>query len=373
VAVFLIPSFGARFPYSDRVLEITGLPSWIWGFGNFDGVHYLKVAQDGYVSLSSPAFFPLYPLAIRFLTSINFLIPKNIFLDTAIYVDPAYFYNAMIISNFALLASLVYFYKLVRLDFSKKIAKKSVILLLLFPTSYYFGSIYNESLFILFVLASLYYLRTKRHILAGILAAFASATRVQGLLLSLVFIVEFINNIKSGKKRIEKQQLIKSVIGIIIAPLGLIAYMIHLKYNYQDPLYFLTVQPLFGAERSSHPFILLPQVIYRYFKIFLSVDMFSLLYLNAFIEFVFAMATIIILLVWIKKIRFSYWLFIFCALILPTLTGTFLSMPRFALMVVLIFPVLVKRYRKLYKWMVVVFVGLGVLLVSLFTRGYWVA
>jgi len=62
VSIFLITKFGARFPYVDRVLEITNLPSWIWGFGNFDGVHYLRIAQNGYTSDYSQAFFPLFPL-----------------------------------------------------------------------------------------------------------------------------------------------------------------------------------------------------------------------------------------------------------------------------------------------------------------------
>lgn len=56
LAQIFIPNWGGRFPYADRELEITGLPSWIWGFGNFDGVHYLRIAQNGYNFLASQAF-----------------------------------------------------------------------------------------------------------------------------------------------------------------------------------------------------------------------------------------------------------------------------------------------------------------------------
>ncbi|KKQ83887.1 MAG: hypothetical protein UT08_C0028G0006 [Candidatus Woesebacteria bacterium GW2011_GWB1_38_8] len=260
---YLIPQFGARFPYYNTALEPTGLPNWIWGFGNFDGVHYLRLAQEGYIAKFSQSFFPVYPLLIKFF---NFL-PKDPAIDTRTFVDPSYFYTGLILSNLFFLGFLVFFYKLLKLDYSEKIARLSLILVLVFPTSFYFGSIYTESLFLMLAAASVYYFRTKKYILAGILAAVASATRIVGIFIPVIFLIEMFMN----RKNIKVKELASQAVGLLLAPLGLIVYMYYLNRNFGDFLLFLNSQPGFGAGRSSQAYILLPQVIFRYIKMFLTV------------------------------------------------------------------------------------------------------
>src|SRR3989339_1347122 len=73
----IIPQFGARFPYFEGRLISSGLPHFIWSFGNFDGVHYLGIAQDEYAYQFTQAFFPLYPILIKlfsYLSSFSFLL-----------------------------------------------------------------------------------------------------------------------------------------------------------------------------------------------------------------------------------------------------------------------------------------------------------
>ena len=41
---------------------------WLWSWANFDGLHYFQIATEGYNS-ANYFFFPLYPMAIRLLTS----------------------------------------------------------------------------------------------------------------------------------------------------------------------------------------------------------------------------------------------------------------------------------------------------------------
>jgi len=113
--------------------------------------------------------------------------------------------------------------------------------------------------------------------------------------------------------------------------------------------------------------------MYRYLKIFLSVPLFSMSFATALNELIFSLVPLTLLVIFFKKMRFSYWLFTLLYLITPTLTGTFLSMPRFALMSFLVFPLIVEKTGKSYKLLVFLFLILGVILVSLFTRGYWVA
>jgi len=370
LATLVITKFGGRFPYADRVLSVTNLPGWIWGFGGFDGVHYLRIAQDGYkASAYSSAFFPVFPLLIRFFS--NFL-PKNPFLDTRIFVDPVFFYSGIVLANLFFLAALYFLYKLFRLDYDSKTSWLSILFLLLFPTSFYFGSIYTESLFLLLATLVLYESRRRNFLLAGIFCAVASATRAVGIFLALVILIELYSAIGQKEISIKGRKFFSSLFGLLISPVGLLMYMFYLWREFDDPLYFASVQPYFGAQRSSS-IILLPQVFYRYIKIFLSVPIFSLQFFNSFLEFVFALGAIILLVLYFKKIRFSYWIFVFFALITPTLTGSFSSMPRYCLAAFPLLPILVDKLGKYRKLAMTLSAILGILLLSLFIRGYWVA
>ena len=132
-----LPKFAATFPYHQEVLIATNLPHYIWSFGNFDGVHYLRIAQDGYIYQYTQAFFPLYPILIKLVSFITF---------------DNYLVSALVISNIAFLAALTLFYKLVTKIYSQNIAFWSCLFLLAFPTSYYFGSVYTEGLFFLIII-----------------------------------------------------------------------------------------------------------------------------------------------------------------------------------------------------------------------------
>ena len=142
VGIHLIPGLGNRYPYVNYILEPTGMPSWIWGFGGFDGVHYLKIAQYGYVDRFTQAFFPLYPYLIRIIN----IFPKDIVDPFYSRVDPTFFAVGLVISNISFLLLLIFFYKLLRIDFKKSLAYKTLLLVLVFPTSFYFGSIYGNIL-----------------------------------------------------------------------------------------------------------------------------------------------------------------------------------------------------------------------------------
>lgn len=369
LAVFFIPIFRASFPYYNIILMPTNLPSWIWGFGNFDGVHYLRIAQNGYSAQFSQAFFPLFPLVIR---TFNF-IPKKLPLDATGIVDPSFFFTGMILSNVVFFFALILFYKLTRIDFSKKIAYGSLILLVTFPTSFYFGSIYTESLFLLFVVGAFYFIRKGNFLVAGILSAVASATRIFGLLLIPVLLIEIYIKIKNGEIKLDSTETIKATIGVLLAPFGTLFYMLYLRLNFDNPLYFLTSQPSFGAERTSSNLIFLPQVIYRYLKIFITVPRISQPFFNAFLEFTFTITTLVCLFFFIRKMRLSYFIFTLGCLVLPTLTGTLSSMPRYSLMAFLLLPFIMQMVNRYYKLLVCFFITIGIILTGLFIRGYWVA
>src|SRR3989344_4720309 len=173
IALKIIPEFGAKFPYYQETLINTGLPYYIWAFGNFDGVHYLRIAQDGYAYQFTQAFFPLYPILIRIVSFITF---GNLLIA------------ALLISNSAFFVGLVLFYKLIQKNFSEKTAFWSVIFLLAFPTSFYFGAVYTEGVFFLMIVLAFYFLEKNKILLASIVGSFASASRLVGIFLAPVLL-----------------------------------------------------------------------------------------------------------------------------------------------------------------------------------------
>jgi Gpi18-like mannosyltransferase len=358
LATLAIAKFGNTFPYVDRVLTITNLPNWVWGFGNFDGVHYLRLAQNGYTAEYTQAFFPLYPLLIRLF---NFL-PKNTGLDLSLYTDPSYFYTGMLLSIVIFIPALYFLYKLWQEEYNQKISDIAILLLLSFPTAFYFGAIYSEALFLLLVVLVFWSVKKDKFILAGVFAALASATKIQGALLFVFLVIELWN---------KHRRTWRDWLGVFISPLGLVIYMMFLKQTVGDPLYFLTSQSAFGASRTSS-LVLLPQVFYRYFKIMITVNPLTLNYFNALVEFIFTSVLIVGVVLAFKKIKFSYWVFVVLAVIMPTLTGTFSSMPRYALLAFPLLP-LIAKYKRVSRYIIIAQSLVQIVLLALFIRGYWVA
>ena len=346
------------FSYVDRVLTITNLPNWVWGFGNFDGVHYLRLAQNGYTAEYTQAFFPLYPLLIRLF---NFL-PKNTGLDLSLYTDPSYFYTGMLLSIVIFIPALYFLYKLWQEEYNQKISDIAILLLLSFPTAFYFGAIYSEALFLLLVVLVFWSVKKDKFILAGVFAALASATKIQGALLFVFLVIELWN---------KHRRTWRDWLGVFISPLGLVIYMMFLKQTVGDPLYFLTSQSAFGASRTRS-LVLLPQVFYRYFKIMITVNPLTLNYFNALVEFIFTSVLIVGVVLAFKKIKFSYWVFVVLAVIMPTLTGTFSSMPRYALLAFPLLP-LIAKYKRVSRYIIIAQSLVQIVLLALFIRGYWVA
>ena len=162
---------------------------------------------------------------------------------------------------------------------------------------------------------------------------------------------------------------------LYIAPLGLISYMLYLQINFGDWLYFWHAQPVFGAAREGSKIILLPQVFWRYFKIFTSVPLSQLAFWIPLTEFFSTISTIALLIIASKKkIRTSYLLFSWLSLITPTLSGTLSSMPRYILTVFPIFITLGLIKSKIIKiFLLISFLLLLAIFTLLFTRGIWVA
>lgn len=331
----------------------------VWSWANFDGEHYLRIAREGYGYLQH-AFFPLYPTLIEFFSFGN--------VELQMYVG-------LVVSHISFFLALLLLWKVVRFDYSEKIAFYSIFALLVFPTSFFFVSLYTESLFLLLVLASFF---AARHALwgkAGMLGAFLSATRITGVLLLPALFVEWWEQNQDKKIHVNKKILTWG--GILLTLGGLFWYMHFLHRTTGDPFAFYTEQPFFEQERDSGKIILLPQVFWRYIKMIFTVER-GVYYIPIVFELASAFLMLCLLVLgFLYKLRFSYLLYAFLGFILPTLTGTFVSLPRYMLVLFPAFIVLgiFLSKRGFFSRMLILtlFFILLFLETALFLRGYWVA
>lgn len=97
---------------------------------------------------------------------------------------------------------------------------------------------YTESLFFFLIVSALYAYRSGHYILAGILTIPLTATRVQGGAIAIFFLLDYL----FAKKWSDWRKLIP----VVMAPLGLIFYMIYLTHTFGDPFAFIAAQQHWG-------------------------------------------------------------------------------------------------------------------------------
>jgi hypothetical protein len=145
----------------------------------WDTGHYIKIALYGYknVAPESPAFFPLYPLMVRYLEPI---------------LPGGGLSAGLIISHAACLGALTILFRLVEDLLGVALARRTVVFLMAYPFAFFLVTAYNEAVFLFFSVAAFYLMRRGNWWAAGAVAALASATRQAGVLLAVAFVVEYL-------------------------------------------------------------------------------------------------------------------------------------------------------------------------------------
>ena len=343
-----------------ETLGTYGLGENLGFLGSHDGVHYLSIAKHGY-NMYEQAFFPLFPISISFLGYVSW----GHYLPLAILVNISC--TLISISQLRLLTRFIFTEK------EKQIEQRTFYWFLFFPTSFFYFVAYNESIYWLCSLIFLNALISKKPVLAMISGFLAASTRLVGVFLIIPSLYFYFSQNRSYKKTLL----------VMIGPiLGLLSYMTYLWKTVGDPLFFLNAQPAFGANRSTQ-IILLPQVIYRYLKIFLTANH----------DFVFWIAVLEILSLSVSFLCFwqclKVWkdqkksdskimllliiVFALASTLLPTLTGTLSSMPRY----IITAPTIFWGLALLKGWRSDIFLVLSLImqfcLFALFSSGYFIS
>ena len=174
------------------------------GTVRWDAVWYIAIVRDGYEATGRDAtFYPGYPIVARAV-------------DRASPLGPTA--AALLVSNVSFFGALVVLHALTRREFSDRLARRTVVLVAIFPTSFFFLAPYSESLFLLSSLLSFWWARRDRWVLAGLAAAFAAITRSIGIVLVPCLLLE------AFSKRPHTAELRTRVLGSLAPVVPLIAY-----------------------------------------------------------------------------------------------------------------------------------------------------
>ena len=319
-------------------------------FAQADVNHYMGISQEGYGNepfdvnsrrSQTFAFFPLLPMLLWVLRQIT---------------SDSMLWGAALCNLFFFL-SLVLLYRLT-LDFGYEdsVARRAVFYLAAFPVSYFFSAPFTESLFVFLSVASFYAAKRERWLLAGLAGMFASATRLTGvLLLPSLLILSW---------QMYRSLQIRKLVGLLLIPVGLFAYMFYQWRRSGDALAFVHASASWGRKPSL--FFLGPLFTYvtHPYEIVAGWH-FNLL--NASCAFLCFFCIYVL----VRRREWALAFFTFAALMLPLSSGVLQSLERYTMGFFPVFIALGIAVRSVYVDQAIrfVFVFLLGIMTLLFTIG----
>ena len=179
----------------------------------WDTGHYIEIADFGYdFDPVNSVWPPLYPYLIK---AVGKIIQPTIL-------------AAILVSNFFFIVGLFLMYLLIINLFDEEVAKSSLFYAVIFPTSFYFVAGYTESIFLASSAAVFLLIKKKKWLLAGIISAFATLTRVQGILLIIPIVVELLQDYLKDRNL---KNLFVNSLACMYAPFAYGLYSLYVFYG----------------------------------------------------------------------------------------------------------------------------------------------
>lgn len=343
-------------------------PDQPWGMPNLpliftmwdrqDSQWYLEIAKRGYnfmgtYGMDPHAFFPLYPILIT--------ITHHLGIDRAI--------GSLFISNISFIVVLYFLHNLVKKYFGNDVAWLSIIIMLVFPTSYYFSSIYTESLFLLCGVLVFWFADREKWYLAGLSGFFAALTRNIGVILALPLSIVIWNKYKYN---------ISKYMPVLLIPLGLFSWCVYLYFTTGDALAFIHAENSTIVNAWSRT---LTNPIYGFIHVLLNLNKYNPVYI--FLDFGSIIFSFIMIYLGYKyKQNISWTLYSLIGLLIPMSNPTFKFITPYASMsryIIVLFPIFVsfaqyidKRFTKKYLYIILLMIFQCLLFIR-FTTWIWVA
>lgn len=328
-----------------HVSESSQLLLAVWG--RWDAVHYLNIATHGYQG-TEMAFFPLYPMMIR---ALGVLVGNHLV-------------AGLLISNACFFFGLLFLYKLLEREFDRPVARRAIFYVSIFPSAVFFSAVYTESLFFMLTVATFFYLRRRRWLMAGTIGFFAAMTRVEGILLLVPFALEWYS--------VYRTRLVENIRSLLPAALigcGLALYMAYLWVVTGDPLFFSHVQAHWNRHLAP-PWVSVTNSILAIAHAHSGAAV-----ANQALELSFTALMLAVLIFGWKRLRPSYIAYLALSVLVPMCTSSLMSMPRFALVLFPLFAILARWGDR--PWVNNLILAFSLPLLGLFTvlfaDWYWVA
>ena len=196
----------------------------VWA--HFDASYYLGIADHGYSAGPGEewAFYPLYPAVVRLL---GYLGGGG---------HAAHVVAGLVVANLASLIAAVLLHQLVRADWGLGVARRACVYFAVTPLGFYLSAVYPESLFVMLAVATLLLTRQHRWVAAGVVAALAAATRPPGVMLAVVLVAELVVVVVAARRTGAAVPLLRPLVGIVLAPMGLVAFIAYGWIRTGDPL-----------------------------------------------------------------------------------------------------------------------------------------
>jgi hypothetical protein len=245
-------------------------------FTLFDGIHYLQIAAEGYHT--NTRFFPLFPVVLRAGVLFTTSHVPPIF-------HPVWIITGVVITHACLFVAILFWIQIVRRvergEWSNTESnaqgasrwKWAVLALLIFPTSFFLGQLYSESLFLLLTLSSALLIEQRRWGWATLCVALLSLTRLVGVLYVPLLWWCMVLVGKSGQLRWKWQQSARAAWVVVAPVLVLMAFAVLCWYVTGDPLSFVHGHGELANGRSVGGVVLPLQTVWRYIRLLSAVPL----------------------------------------------------------------------------------------------------
>jgi hypothetical protein len=192
LSLILLVVVGSYLLGVDAAQRSAGGGGWVLDrFTYWDSFHFTRIAERGYLPPGLPccdqAFFPGYPLAIRLLSPVT---GGNEMLAGVLISLAAGTVAAVMLWQLAVAQGL-----------GARVATTSVVLLGVAPYGIFLSAVYSEALFLAVTVAAWWAATTRRWWLAGVLAAAATAVRVNGMFLVAALAVMYLVQLREDRLR----------------------------------------------------------------------------------------------------------------------------------------------------------------------------
>lgn len=220
-------------------------------FFRFDGQWYLRLASHGYPhqalhAKSTLGFFPLYSLVTRVVAWVFFTSVARAALITTIGGG---------------LVAAILAYRLAAGWWGEQAGRRATVVFCLFPGSIVFSMAYSECMAIPLAIGCLLALRSRRWVLAGVLAAVAGTTEPLALVLIVVCAVAALRELRSRGWR--DTQARRALAAPLLSPAGLAALAVFLWVWTGTPFAIYLAQH-YGWHQQNQPLALLGLPVTRH-------------------------------------------------------------------------------------------------------------